>query len=163
MKLLHYYQRIESDSRLILVGSDQLGSYANWLREFANELRLEDSVVFAGHVTQAEMVAYYQVSDLFVSMSEHEGFGKPLIESMYFDLPVMAFASTGVPYTMGNVGILFRHKHFEALAELADILIKDEEIQQKVIEGQRRRIQDFLEPQVLSRWWQFLRELDLSV
>lgn len=161
MKLLYFYKRIEPSARLILVGSERLTNYSNWLREFAYTLDLEDSVIFAGHVSQEELIAYYQVADLYVSMSEHEGFGKPLIESMYFDLPVMAFSATAVPFTMGQAGILFRYKQYEALAELADILITDETLRAEVINGQRRRIQDYLEANVRQRWSEILRSLEV--
>jgi glycosyltransferase involved in cell wall biosynthesis len=162
MKLLHYYRRIEPDARLILVGSALLGNYSNWLQDFAYTLDLEDQVVFTGHVSQAEMVAYFKVADLYVSMSEHEGFGKPLIESMYFDLPVLAYDSTAVPYTMGDAGVLFKHKDYEALAEVVDILIKDEDIRQSVLRGQKRRVQDYLEPHIFERWSQYLKSLELG-
>ncbi|MGB3714078.1 MAG: glycosyltransferase [Candidatus Promineifilaceae bacterium] len=161
MKLLHYYRRIEPGARLILVGSALLANYTNWLHDFAHTLNLEDSVVFTGHVSQAEMIAYYQIADLYVSMSEHEGFGKPLIESMYFDLPVLDYSSTAIPYTLGNAGVLFRYKHYEALAEVTDILITDEGVRQRIVEGQRRRVQDYLEPRVHERWLHFLKDLEI--
>lgn len=162
MKLLHFYHRIESEARLILVGSAQLKNYASWLREFASTLNLEDSVDFTGHVTQEEMIAYYKVADLYVSMSEHEGFGKPLVESMYFDLPVLAYSATAVPYTMGNAGMLFHQKHYEALAEVVDILNEDDSLRQSIIQGQRGRLQAYLEPQVRQRWNQFLQTLGIN-
>jgi glycosyltransferase involved in cell wall biosynthesis len=161
MKLLHYYRRIEPDARLIRVGSARLSNYTNWLHEFANSHDLEDSVHFTGHVSQPEMIAYYQIADLYVSMSEHEGFGKPLIESMYFDLPVLAYAATAVPSTLGNAGVLFRYKHYEALAEVADILIKDGSLRRSVISRQRKRVQDYLEDRVRERWLHFLKDLEI--
>jgi glycosyltransferase involved in cell wall biosynthesis len=161
MKLLHFYRRIEPDARLILVGSGQLSNYTNWLHDFAFTLDLEDSVVFTGHVSQAEMIAFYQIADLYVSMSEHEGFGKPLIESMYFDLPVLAYHSTAVPYTMGDAGVLFRYKHYEALAEVVDILVNDESIRQSIILRQQLRVQDYFEPLLNERWNLFLKSLAL--
>jgi len=161
IKLLLFYQRIEPNARLLLVGSGFLGNYAGWLREFTSMLNLTGSVIFTGHVSQAEMIAYYKVADLYISMSEHEGFGKPLIESMYFDLPVLAYNSTAVPHTMGEAGVLFRYKHYEALAEVANILISDEELRQKIVQGQKRRVQEFLEPRVKEKWIQYLETLHL--
>ncbi len=161
MKLLHYYQRIEPNSRLILVGSTRLSNYVRWLNEFAFTLNLTDSVVFTGHVTQEEMIAYYKIADLYVSMSEHEGFGKPLIESMYFNLPVLAYASSAVPYTLGEAGVLFHEKHYEALAELVDILIQDHDLRTSVIHGQKQRLQQYLENNVRERWIQILKTLAL--
>ncbi len=157
LKLLLYYRRIEPEARLILVGSARMINYVNWLHDFAFTLDITDGVVFTGHVSHAEMLAYFKVADLYVSMSEHEGFGKPLIESMYLDLPVLAYASTAVPYTLGDAGVLFHHKHYEALAEVVDILVRDSELRQKIIEGQQRRVQEYLEPQVHEQFKEYLK------
>ncbi|MFN2187781.1 MAG: glycosyltransferase family 4 protein, partial [Candidatus Promineifilaceae bacterium] len=92
IKLLYYYHRIEPEARLILVGSGFLGGYASWLKEFASTLNLSECVDFPGHVSQTEMIAYFKVADLYVSMSEHEGFNVPLVEAMHKGVPVLARA-----------------------------------------------------------------------
>ena len=107
------------------------------------------------------MITYYRCADVYVSMSEHEGFGKPLIESMYFGLPVVAYASTAVPDTLGDAGILFHHKDFESLAELVGLLVQDRSLRRRVIARQTRRVKAFLEPQVRRRFEDHLRHLEL--
>ena len=47
---------------------------------------------------------------VFVSMSEHEGFGVPLVESMLMRVPVLAYAAAAVPYTLGGAGVQFTEK-----------------------------------------------------
>ena len=156
IKLLWYYRRIDSKARLFLVGSPGASSYPEWLRALAEMLGLADAVVFAGHVSQRDLVTYYRLVDIYVSMSEHEGFGKPLIESMYFGLPVLAYAAAGVPETMGGAGVLFREKDYEALAELVDIVVKDEALRNRIIARERERVKEFLEPVVRRKWEQYL-------
>ena len=81
-------------------------------------------MTFTGHVSQQEMVTYYRAADVFISMSEHEGFGKPLIESMYFDLPVLAYASTAVPSALSAAQACCSiARTYEALAELVDLIM----------------------------------------
>ncbi|MFN8491954.1 MAG: glycosyltransferase [Caldilineaceae bacterium] len=161
LKLLYYYRRIEPNATLALVGAKWLPSYSRWLREVAHNLGLGDNVIITDHVTQAEMVTYFRTADLYVSMSEHEGFGKPLIESMYLGLPVMAYAATSVPSTLGGAGVLFHEKNYEALAEMVDWLIQDKELRQRIITRQRERVQAFLAPQVKQMWAQYLQGLGL--
>jgi glycosyltransferase involved in cell wall biosynthesis len=96
-------------------------------------------------------------------MSEHEGFGKPLIESMYFGLPVIAYGSTAVPDTLGDAGIVFYEKHYEALAELVNIVVTDDALRRRLIARQTKRVKTFLEPQVRRQWEGYLRELGLLV
>lgn len=158
VKLLHHLRRIRPESRLALVGSLWSPPYVRWLRDLVRSLGLEEAVIFAGHASQQAMVTYYRHAALYVSMSEHEGFGKPLVESMYFDLPVLAYASTGVPDTLGGAGVLFHDKHFEALAEVADLLIHDAALRGRVLARQQARLQSFLAPAVHARWQQYLDE-----
>jgi len=98
---------------------------------------------------------------LFVSMSEHEGFGKPLIESMYFGLPVMAYSAAAVPTTLGEAGILFNRKEFEPLSEMVRLLVEDQKLRQRIIDTQSRRVQNFLEPAVKEQFKQYLAQLNL--
>ncbi len=160
LKLLFFLRRIEPDARLTLVGAPWLDSYTRWLHDLARDLGLGGAVHFVGHVSQQEMVSYYRLADLYVSMSEHEGFGKPLIESMLLGLPVMAYAAAAVPYTLGGAGVLFHDKQYEALAELAHLLVTDRALRQKVIAGQTQRVQAFREPQVKQVLYERLTGLE---
>ncbi|MFO7662487.1 MAG: glycosyltransferase family 4 protein [Chloroflexota bacterium] len=162
IKLLYCVRRIEPEARLVLAGSPHVQSYVEWQRQLGSSLRLEDGAVhWAGHVSQQDMVTYYRHADFYVSMSEHEGFGKPLIESMYLGLPVVAYASTAVPDTLGDAGIQFYEKDYEALAELILLVQSDPQLRQRIKARQTRRVQSFLEPQVRRQWDTFLRQLGL--
>jgi glycosyltransferase involved in cell wall biosynthesis len=109
-------------------------------------------VLFIGHVPQQDLVTYYSLADVYVSMSEHEGFGKPLIESMYLGLPIVAYAAAAVPDTLGDAGVLIRHKDYEAIAEFVHILQSDTKLQERILRRQRQRVQTFLEPHVRRQW-----------
>jgi glycosyltransferase involved in cell wall biosynthesis len=89
------------------------------------------------------MHALYRASDVFLSLSEHEGFCLPLLESMVFDLPVVAFDSTAVPFTLDGAGVLVSDRRVDRLAELAAVVARDAGLRSKVIEGQRRRLDRF--------------------
>ena len=65
---------------------------------------------FVGHVSDEELVAFYEVADLFLCASEHEGFCVPLVEAFYKQVPVLAYAATAVPSTMDGAGVLYRRQ-----------------------------------------------------
>jgi glycosyltransferase involved in cell wall biosynthesis len=81
-------------------------------------------------------------------MSEHEGFCIPLLEAMYFDVPVIAFAAAGVPGTLDGAGVLFHKKDYPMVAEMVRALVEDQSLRDAVLTKQRKRLKDF-EP---SRW-----------
>jgi len=118
------------------------GPYRRALEELARELQVADRVVFAGHVDDAELAAYYSVADLFVCLSEHEGFGVPLIEAMHFGIPVLAYDAAAVAETLGGAGVLLRDKNPELVAELIHTLVRDEPLRRRVLNGQARRVRE---------------------
>ncbi len=120
-----------------------IGGFAPGHREVKALLERAESlggVELVGRVTHGELVASYRAADVYVSMSEHEGFGVPLIEAMASDLPVLAFGAAAVPETMGGRGIVFDTKHFAALAELVLLLQRDVALRSRLIDGQRQRV-----------------------
>jgi glycosyltransferase involved in cell wall biosynthesis len=144
LKVFYCYKRfVNQKSRLLIVGSAS-GSeiYEQMIHKLADELKLED-VVFTGPVDQKSLIAYYNVADVFVCMSEHEGFCVPLIESMYFGVPIIAYKAAAVPWTLGNTALTVSEKSYLDIAWLIDKVISDETLRNRVVGGQRERLKDF--------------------
>lgn len=138
-----YKKNINPKSRLIFVGSyGGMENYYNRLQKYVRALELDD-VIFTGHIKFPEILAYYHVADVFLCMSEHEGFCVPLTEAMYFDVPIIAYNSCAIPSTLGGSGLLTDSKDPAETALLIDRLMKDEALKNAVIAGQRRRLADF--------------------
>lgn len=158
----YYLKRIRPDARLILVGSaNGMGLYLEYLQTLVSRLDLQD-VIFTGHVSAAEWTAYYQASQILLSMSEHEGFGIPLLEAMKFGLPAVAYKTGAVPETLGNSGVLVAKKDYPAIAELLGILLDDEVLREKIIVRQRMRLKEFLPEQVEKKMRKLLDDLGIT-
>lgn len=114
---------VDKQARLRLVGIDtDTELYSFSLRELANYLGIGYAVEFVGALADDEVRAMYEASDVYLCMSEHEGFCLPLIEAMHFGLPVIAYAAGAVPDTLGGGGILLREKrHAEIGMLLAEV------------------------------------------
>jgi len=140
----YYKKYISPLVRLIIVGkTNSLPAYYQSLIKLVDDFYLRhEEVVFTGHITDEQMYAFYQTADVFLSMSEHEGFGLPLVESMIFDLPVIAYEATAVPYTLGGAGVLLRTKRVDYVAELVHLVATQEDLRQKIINHQRQRLKD---------------------
>lgn len=130
--------RLHSGARLIVVGGFDAGS--RYWRALSRQMKGTVGITFTGRVSHAELVAAYRSGSVFVSMSEHEGFGVPLLEAMACDLPVLAFAAAAVPETLGGAGLAFTEKRFAFLAELVNDLHSDAGLREKLLGGQRRRL-----------------------
>jgi glycosyltransferase involved in cell wall biosynthesis len=118
-----------------------LPAYYHALVKFADDFLLApEEICFTGHLPDDEMFAVYRAADVFLSLSEHEGFCLPLVESMIFDLPIIAYDSTAVSDTLDGAGILIRDKRAERVAELLDIVTRDQNLRENIIRGQRERL-----------------------
>ena len=100
-------------------------------------------MVLTGHLEHHDLLACYRTARVFVSMSEHEGFGVPLVESMLMRVPIVAYASTAVPYTLGDAGVQFAEKRIDLMAEVAHRLTQDDALRAAVLASQERRLQAF--------------------
>ena len=67
---------------------------------------LDGDVHLAGLATEQELHDWYRQADLYVSMSRHEGFGVPLMEAVAHAIPVVAWPTGAVPYTLAGAGTL---------------------------------------------------------
>jgi len=139
-----YYliQLVDTPLQLILAGGDY-ASRMDELKQLTEDLGLGDSVHFQGKVSDDELYGWYRAADLYVSMSEHEGFGMPLIEASVFDIPVLAYNAAGIADTLGAGGILFREKKYRRIAALMALLLRDIRLRQDIISGQRKNLEHF--------------------
>jgi glycosyltransferase involved in cell wall biosynthesis len=131
-----YKTRHNPRSRLIFVGSySAFETYLTMLHDLVARLRLPD-VHFLGHVSNEELTALYDVADVFVCASEHEGFCVPLVEAFYKGVPVLAFAAAAVPATMDGAGILYETKDPFDVAALIDAVVSDSRLRDAVVRAQ---------------------------
>jgi glycosyltransferase involved in cell wall biosynthesis len=138
-----YIKNYNPNARLFIVGSSEHSqSYRKQLDEFVNLLGIEN-VIFTEKVPFDEILAYYKIADVFLCMSEHEGFCVPLVEAMYFGVPIIAYASTVIPETLSGAGVLLSKKDPLITAGVIDKLVKDKGLLNSVIEGQCKRLMDF--------------------
>ena len=159
IRVFYYYKTQKNpNSRLILVGScGGMENYQQALEEYAKELGIRESVVFSGHVSFPQILAFYHAADLFLCMSEHEGFCVPLVEAMFFGVPIVAYASTAIPSTLGGSGALVQEKDPVFVGELMHRILSDEQLKAQLIAGQKKRLEDFSYEKISAQLAAYLR------
>lgn len=126
--LAAYREYYRMNARLLIVGKEapQLAIYSHWLRQLAASKALDGAVDFVGGVTDEQLKAYYLAADFFLLTSEHEGFCVPLVEAMAMKVPIIAYASSAVPATIGDAGLVWPERNPYLLAASIDYLNRDE-------------------------------------
>ncbi|MDO5112534.1 MAG: glycosyltransferase [Clostridia bacterium] len=146
-----YQRHFNPRSRLFIAGGDTgTERYTAALRDYVAQLGVQH-VHITGAVPFADILAYYRVADVLLCMSEHEGFCVPLLEAMFFDVPVVAFASSAIPETLGGSGMLLKEKDFALAAGCIDRVTRDGALRARILAGQRARLADFAYERVASQ------------
>jgi glycosyltransferase involved in cell wall biosynthesis len=146
IKLAELFKRYVSEEyRFVFVGkTDATPTYYAALEALIARFRMPPGrFIFTGSVPDIDLATYYRKATVYISMSEHEGFCVPLLEAMAAEVPVLAYASTAVPDTLGGAGVQFAPKDLEYAAELLGELTYNGELRARVLAGQRRRLADF--------------------
>jgi glycosyltransferase involved in cell wall biosynthesis len=130
------------DARLLLVGQNRFASYADAVAAEIRELNLPN-VHVVGSVEDERLAAMYRRATAFVTVSEHEGFCVPLLESLAFDVPVLAKACAAIPETVGDAGLLLPEwAGAELIAEAIDRIVADASLRDRLVARGRRRLQE---------------------
>ena len=105
---------IRTHHQLILVGDlDKQGELARLLKQTG----IERQVVYAGVVSDQQLIRYYQNAALFVFPSLYEGFGLPVLEAMACGCPVVCSNTSSLPEVVGNAAVMVDPLDVSALAE----------------------------------------------
>ncbi len=125
---------------LHLVGDLSLTPYVDTVQAEIEAAGLTSRVMLHGKLSDTDMHSRYRDAGLFVSLSEHEGFGVPLLEAMAFGLPVIARDAAAVSETMGGAGALVDTADPATIAALADVIASDDSLRERMIEHQDARL-----------------------
>ena len=162
IRTVFFYKKFISPAvRLIIVGNTRsLPRYFHAVSDLAARFYLTaEDVLFTGHLPLDEFLAVYRSVDVFLSLSEHEGYCLPLLESCNFQVPVLAFDTGAVAETLDGAGILFRDKDVSLVAGLAEQVLENDALRLQLQAQSAARIERYhrqADPKILLEW---LRQL----
>jgi glycosyltransferase involved in cell wall biosynthesis len=138
-----YRRTYDPAAHLWLVGGNSSDGYAEAVARFAVDAGVGDAVTLTGAVSEAELAAHYATADVFVCLSEHEGFCVPLLEAWHHDLPVIAYAAAAVPETLGTGGLLLTDKSPTTVAAAVHRVLSDPVVARGLTAAGRTRLDAF--------------------
>lgn len=135
-------RRPELARKLTLVGRyDRSDPYYQKVVATVEKLNLQNDVEITGKVADDEVDKHFNRASIYVSVSQHEGFGVPLIEASHYKLPVVALDTSAVAETLG-VGEGVCVTRSELLKEIVKVL-SDSSIKNDLILKQTRNAKRF--------------------
>ncbi len=138
-----YQKYFNPNSRLIIAGEYRgFERYLNDIYQAISKYNLKD-VVLTGHISFNDLVAFYKIANLYLSFSEHEGFGVPLLEAFYNKVPVIAYDMGAVKETMNGGGVVIKEKKFDKVAALIETIRNDEKLKNSVLKSQEKALEKY--------------------
>ncbi len=150
--------------RLILAGETTSPNYHERIRHRIDELGMQSRCLMTGKLSDQDLIALYQAADVFVCMSEHEGFGMPLIEAMHFDLPVIAKNSSNIANTLGQAGwLMSATSSTSEMATAVFTVMKEPALKRHLIQNQHQHLKHFSKQSCLRQLSEYFGELGIEV
>ena len=139
-------------ARLVIVGQ---GPEEPALREQVAQLGLQDRIIFAGAVSDAELPAYYRLASLFClpASERSEAFGLVQVEALASGLPIVCTElGTGTSYVNkdGESGLVVAPRDASVLPSAILRLLNDEALRRRLADGARQRAQLFTAEKMLA-------------
>ncbi len=158
LKAFEQYKRTsQSDIKLVIVGrkawknSDMLGFY--------NSMKHKQDVIFTGHLLMEELCLVLGTALALVYISYFEGFGIPLLEAMYCDVPIITSNVTSMPEVAGKAALLVDPFSIDEITAAMKKIAEDETLRKKLImEGIKQR-EKFSWDKSAARLWQSIEKM----
>jgi glycosyltransferase involved in cell wall biosynthesis len=150
---------------LYIVGGFTVMDYKEKIEKRIAELGIGAFVSLTGKVDDDTLNSLYARSDLFVSLSHHEGFGMPLIEAMAHDLPVLAYdaPSSNVTHTLAGAGLLINNDDPQVVAATIMQLMENPALRRHLKRRGAERLHEFAYQHLYDRLSAFLARFDLHL
>jgi len=114
------------DVEVRLVGGETSPRYTHALEGLISGLGMQSTVTLTGRVSDEQLTEEYRRAAVFCCLSDHEGFGVPLLEAMGHGLPVVAYDSSAVGETVGGAGLLLTDKSPAVVAATLERVLLDD-------------------------------------
>jgi L-malate glycosyltransferase len=138
-----YRRLFDPEARLTIVGWSAVETYRAALEDLAERLVVAGAIDWRVDIPFTELVTEYRRSDVFVCLSEHEGFCVPLLEAMAVGVPIAAYRAAAVGDTVADAGILLDYKDPAVVAVAVRELLQDGEGRRRLIDAGRARAATF--------------------
>jgi glycosyltransferase involved in cell wall biosynthesis len=136
------YLNFNSNANLTIIGTSGEFFYKDFLLDKVKKLKIEDNVNFIDVVSDEELKNYYSKSDVYITMSEFEGFGLPVLEAALNGCFIFAYKLEVYSEILKNSGYFFNSKNFNELAKNLYEILKNDQIRTEIINNQYKDLEE---------------------
>ena len=132
---------IEQTYSLVVIGKET--TYLTLVKKEIKKLSLHKRIIFLHDIPFSDLPAIYQSSSVFIFPSRYEGFGIPIIEALYGNVPIIAATGSCLEEAGGPDSRYISPDDEESLANAVNEVLCDEDLQQKMKRNGMEYVQRF--------------------
>ncbi|QMV12968.1 glycosyltransferase [Vibrio spartinae] len=146
LELFHEYYKINSNSQLLIVGSGSDKAYKDYLEwvEIENLKIKKGTVKWLGKIDDDTLKSIYNKSDIYISMSEDEGFCLPILEAMLSNTLVFSYDLAAIREVTNNSVAMFSQKNLPELAQHIHRIMLDSERVSSLLSSQSKNAEELI-------------------
>jgi glycosyltransferase involved in cell wall biosynthesis len=145
--------------RLIKVGTPEYLQQYDELQFLIQELDLENFVIFVDHPPEEDLVAFYNLADIFVYPSMYEGFGMPPLEAMACGTPVVCSNAASLPEVVGDAAVTLDPDDTQVWVAAIERVLNDTALQSDLRERGLKRARQFTWERTAQKTLEVYQEL----
>ena len=134
--------------KFVFVGVD--GGYLGELKRLVGELDLKN-ILFTGSVSEEEKLEAYSAADIFIHPSHMEAFGIVVLEAFSQECAVLTSDAGGLPWVVGNCGLVFKDYELNDLRNKLEKLVEDKKLRNKFAKLGREKVKDFTWEKIVDK------------
>jgi glycosyltransferase involved in cell wall biosynthesis len=144
--------KVKSDIKLLIVGDKYWGNKEMQTAFEKNPVR--DDIIFTGRLNDDELKSVYGAAYALCYVSIFEGFGIPVVEAMYCDVPVITSNTSSMPETGGNAVLLADPFSVESISYALEKIYSDSVFRSDLIEKGKMQRQKFSWQKSADKLWE---------
>lgn len=137
--------------KMLIIGEHMFGT--NGLQKLLNAMDHKDDVIFAGRLYKDQLSNVVASSQALLLVSFFEGFGIPIIEAMYCEVPVICSNVTSMPEVAGNAALLIDPSEIGQICRAMQNIVSDQALRIRLIENGRLIRERFSWEKTAERMW----------
>lgn len=139
--VINTLKNIPAAYKLVVVGKEK--NYATQVKKQIALQQLQDRVIFLKDIPFTDLPVIYQLSSIFVYPSFYEGFGIPIIEALFSNVPVVAATGSCLEEAGGPGSLYVNPSDADELTAAINRIIDDKSLQDKMKSAGLQFVQKF--------------------
>ena len=147
----HFKESDQKGMKLLVVGAKYW--WTDDMRKAYESMRYRDDVIFTGRLSSSDLRNVVASAFAQTYVSYFEGFGLPLVEAFYCDVPVITSNITSMPEIAGDAALLVDPFDYISISSAMQQLANDENLRDRLIAKGRVRRAGFSWQKTSEKLW----------